>query len=366
MVDMDHMKYLDDVADGDVLVLEKKESTYQGSWKAAGGRSAWFMMRRNMDRLITMMKKPETPKIFNLTNVDDTIEAIKDPLRDGGDSLNNNVKFPGTLEATVDMLQYLRDCYVSENIFAAIRANPSGDDGTVLACLRDLRRYLVLIEAEMMARGVVKPATSSEEMMTIKPAQVDIVSGIVDGYTCAECGKVLPTGPGLPPIWLSSAGVAYCVEHKPGMEAAVKRTVPRKVPKHDGSGQHAPFIVTSDYFLRKGIADDLARAFWQPVNAHSKSVEGMSMEHKLEPHVENHTMPSVLGAYYTLVAGKHWILNIDRVPSEIREMFPALRFEKNAKELDELPWWQQNLYEWLESESKYRLKQQNAAWTKTQ
>jgi hypothetical protein len=144
MSDMNHMEFLEAVLRSDIMVLRAKEATYQGSWKKAGGRSAWFMLRRNMDRLIEIMKKPTTPATFNLQNVDDTIQAVGESKR-----------LPGTPQATVNILQYLRDCYVSENVFAKIRENPSGDDGTMLACLRDLRRYCVLVEAEMIARGVV-------------------------------------------------------------------------------------------------------------------------------------------------------------------------------------------------------------------
>lgn len=152
---MDHMKFLETVANDDVAVLRRKESTYQGSWKRAGGRSAWFMARRNIDRLLEMMKKPEDLPIFNLQNVEDTIAAISSAPGNGKGSLE--VQFPGTREATCAILTHLKRCYTAENIFAKIREEPSGNDGTVLAVIRDLRRYLMLVEAEMMARQVVKP-----------------------------------------------------------------------------------------------------------------------------------------------------------------------------------------------------------------
>jgi len=139
------MKYLEDVAMTDVAEVTEKERTYQGSWKKSGGRSAWFMLRRKMDRMINMLQRPEPPETFNLTNVDDTIAAIAKP----------GATWPGSPEATAELLRHLRDSYAAEDIFAKIAADPTGADGSVLAEVRDLRRYLLLVEAEMIARGVV-------------------------------------------------------------------------------------------------------------------------------------------------------------------------------------------------------------------
>ena len=46
-----------------------------------------------------------------------------------------------------------------------------GEDGSALACVRDMRNYLLLIEAEMVARGVVmveRPADEEEHMMMLR------------------------------------------------------------------------------------------------------------------------------------------------------------------------------------------------------
>jgi hypothetical protein len=130
MSDMEHMKHIDNVAADDCAMLRYKESTYKASWKAAGGRSAWFMARRNMDRLINMLAQPERPEHFRVSIADTPAFTDKD-------------------------YSFLMKSYVAEDIFAKIEEKPGGEDGTVLACLRDLRRYFTLIEAEMVARGVV-------------------------------------------------------------------------------------------------------------------------------------------------------------------------------------------------------------------
>lgn len=110
-----HMDYLQDVVDEDVRHLVMKERTYGGSWKKRGGVGAFMMLARKWDRIENMV----------------------------GEKLNG-------------VRQY--------DIFDGISRNPTGDDGTLIAEIRDLRRYLVLVEAEMMAKHVVaKPSHLSDE-----------------------------------------------------------------------------------------------------------------------------------------------------------------------------------------------------------
>lgn len=96
------MKFLDHIgpvhAAAEALILEKGR-TYGASWKKRGGRGAWYTLVRPMDRLQKIVEEDH-----------------------GGD------------------------------IFAAIEAEPGGGDGTALDAVRDLRNYLTLVEAEMMAR----------------------------------------------------------------------------------------------------------------------------------------------------------------------------------------------------------------------
>jgi hypothetical protein len=94
----DYLKYLTEIASHDVSVLLEKERTYQGSWKKRGGIGAYMMLARKIDRLENIMQ---------------------------GNAYD---------------------------IFAAIAADASGADGSVLAEVRDLRRYLLLVEAEMLSR----------------------------------------------------------------------------------------------------------------------------------------------------------------------------------------------------------------------
>lgn len=118
MATSDHMTHLRAIALEDVAHLEIKEHSYGSSWKKRGGIGAYMMIVRKIDRIENMLAR-ET--------------MIINRSRQGKDNL-------------------MRERW---DIFANIEEDPSGDDSTVLAEVRDLRRYLLLVEAEMVARGTV-------------------------------------------------------------------------------------------------------------------------------------------------------------------------------------------------------------------
>ena len=95
------------------LVIQKDRS-YGSSWKKRGGVGAFMMLARKWDRLEELV----CPKIGGGHNAYDIFRAIS--------------------RCSVDA---------------------QGADGTVLAEVRDLRRYLLLVEAEMMERGAVVSST---------------------------------------------------------------------------------------------------------------------------------------------------------------------------------------------------------------
>jgi hypothetical protein len=118
-----HHKFLQHVADNDVKFLIPRDISYGASWKMSGGRSAWFMLRRKMDRLGEIMKGPTIKALINTPD-----------------------------QSLIEKLEALAS---AEDIFYKIAEDPSGKDGTALAEIRDLRRYLLLVEAEMIASNAI-------------------------------------------------------------------------------------------------------------------------------------------------------------------------------------------------------------------
>lgn len=100
--DMEYMNYLDVTVLDAVTLIRSKTRTYGDSWKRRGGPGAWFTTVRPWDRL----------------------EGIV--ASHGGD------------------------------IFTAVEADPTGQDGSALACVRDLMNYCILIESHARARLGVK------------------------------------------------------------------------------------------------------------------------------------------------------------------------------------------------------------------
>jgi len=96
MTDMKHMDYLEQVMNEDLSTIRRKESTYKGSWKKRGGVGAAMMVLRKIDRLENMLET----RGFDI-------------FKDVGD----------------------------------------GSDGTMIAEIRDLRGYLILAEAEILAQN---------------------------------------------------------------------------------------------------------------------------------------------------------------------------------------------------------------------
>lgn len=108
----DHLTYLDEVARDDVRALEIAERNYGSSWKKRGGVGAFMMLSRKWDR----------------------IENALRPMDD--DETRANLK---------------AHQIAPWDIFGAIAADtrPEG----IIDDIRDLRRYLILVESEMRARG---------------------------------------------------------------------------------------------------------------------------------------------------------------------------------------------------------------------
>lgn len=112
-----YLDQLQALADGDVANIEEKERAYGSSWKRRGGIGAFMMLARKFDRIEQ--------------RVSSEIAATADT--------------PGAQRHNL-----------FQHIVADRRTEPLLDD------IRDLRRYLILVEAEMAARGAIEIGTARD------------------------------------------------------------------------------------------------------------------------------------------------------------------------------------------------------------
>lgn len=102
-----HLEYLDKISETDVKAVRHSDVQYNASWKARGGVGAYFVAIRKYDRLEARAKQAGY----------DVFEAVRTDLR------------------------------------------PEG----IIDDIRDLRRYLLLWEAELMNRGIIIPELPKNE-----------------------------------------------------------------------------------------------------------------------------------------------------------------------------------------------------------
>ncbi len=119
-----YLRHLDDIADEDAATLFDAEKSYGDSWKKRGGTGAFMMLARKWDRIEKQVSATAF-NVFRAIEVDERKEGVIDDIR-------------------------------------------------------DLRRYLMLVEAECRERGY--PATTNEE----KP---ETVLSVCDG-----CNRPLTSG----------------------------------------------------------------------------------------------------------------------------------------------------------------------------
>lgn len=126
-----HLPFLQVVADADVQQLLQKDREYGASWKSRGGVGAFMMLARKWDRMENMVKGN----------------------RDYDAPSGGAVRVIRTDEDHVHASAY--------DVFAHVIGSEMerGDAESLLDTLGDLRRYLLLVEAEIIASrpGAVSP-----------------------------------------------------------------------------------------------------------------------------------------------------------------------------------------------------------------
>lgn len=204
-------RHLAAIAAADVAEVTAKDISYGSSWKRREGVGAYMMLARKTDRLDEMMRSIWSYDIFR------GIAAVM---------------FDGT----------------------------QGNDGTVLAEVRDLRRYLLLVEAEMVERGAVpKP-----------PAVVSDAPTYTDFYT--RLGVVM--------------GVDRAVAKDRWMAVQWdKSEAPQRPGTPEDGGQHAYSEPDPAMYGDAQPADKLAveaQRRWDPT-AHRDQLERMALDNSKLP-----------------------------------------------------------------------------------
>ncbi len=131
--DRGFLDQLQPIADDDVRAIEEKETDYGDSWRRNGGIGAFMIFARKWDRIkqrvTTEVAPPQEQQIdLDLPDLD---------------------KASGPMKASRDN--------ILEHIAADRRAEPILDD------IRDLRQFLLLTEAEMVARGAVQIGSARDD-----------------------------------------------------------------------------------------------------------------------------------------------------------------------------------------------------------
>lgn len=127
---MDHLSHLRHIFLQDEFHLKKKSKTYGNSWKKRGGVGAFMMLSRKWDRIERM----------GATGGYDVFDLIQ------------------------------RDYDL----------NRQGTDDTLIAQIRDLRRYLALVESEMIEKGFVETYRDQDGTVTFKDFETDDTDSVIN------------------------------------------------------------------------------------------------------------------------------------------------------------------------------------------
>jgi hypothetical protein len=278
--DMIHMDYIDAVAAEDMRELKRKEQTYRGSWKRRGGVGAFMMLARKWDRL----------------------EGIVSALgRFGGGD---------------------RDAHPYD-VFKWIEGQRGdGSDGMLLAEVRDLRRYLILVEAEMMARGVVpqprNELPSTEELMREPVNMVD--ASQIPGHHIAE----------------------------------IKHGQTLRVETRDGRTEITSAELGHPYEILAGRFEESTCA-WDR-KAYTRRGNMYRLDEVVPHGVMSYLSKSLADQWYkTDPNGVSGHLRRDRLTDEQREDLTRYPVELNEHEVRHLPEQLRNMYHWDESGNKWRM-----------
>lgn len=139
------LEHLEVIASEDAAGLRTAYASYGDSWKRRGGVGAFMMMARKWDRLENRVRKGAKP-------IGELFARLLGDLREM--HLDAELEPRDVCEAMLERVRQELDeprAADAYDIFAHVMADQRAEG--VIDDIRDLRRYLMLVEAELRARG---------------------------------------------------------------------------------------------------------------------------------------------------------------------------------------------------------------------
>lgn len=136
----EYREFWPEVLDEDLAVLQKKDVEYGGSWKKRGGANVFFMLCRKWDRLEEQLKPKTDGESFGAAVMEDVVKAAAFP--------DANANFFSGYGRLID--EKIEEAGSAWDIIKAA-VEDDRDEG-ILDDIRDLRRYLVNVEAEILCQ----------------------------------------------------------------------------------------------------------------------------------------------------------------------------------------------------------------------
>jgi len=287
------------------------------------------------------------------------------------------------------VLRYLRESYVSQDIFLKIEEKPHGADGTVLACLRDLRRYGLLIEAEMTARGVgVGPerpsglvdtdfAVAESQVMAAKKFEefeIEEAQSDLRAHLAELVFKHFDETKATPDLY-SLMAIIWGVTRDEAKERCYLRAYSGKTTTVGEMRKASPaspwVIVKHEVATLSPLVRDLLY--------HQRGLELYALTSFVDQQDEFRLQmgktgagqanvgTDIIGRYYQPMGQAGYALRVEDAPKDWRFLWPELAPENNAHEMDKLcqgSEWIRGLFEWHETSSKWIVKPEHRGWVR--
>lgn len=298
-MELEYHYFLDGIVAEDVDYVRRKDAQYNASWRQRGGVGAFFTIVRPLDRMMNML----------------------DPTKVAGD--RREAPIARTLNKPI----------AAYDILGALRAenDMSGVDGSLLACVRDLRRYLLLVEADLCEYNVKWIASQTLSALG------GTTETIAERVTVFNETALMPA---LEPLVLTEGEDGYETFYAFPWRIS-KIEYMKMLEAHPGGDAWRQLLPTL-YFLEASVAGATYKRLSPAVQSYYIKVEFET--------------PAVTRVCY--------VLDLTNCPADIRMNYPIMSSEQNDKEHDGIPEEYRGMYDWHEVPSKWILRSEFFSWMK--